>query len=88
MTKWPETFVIFVTLYLATIAAHTIAPDLKMELIRAPGNIGLEEAKYNALSKDAVAGPTQFLPEGRWSSSRRGNGNNRGRNSRSSLYGN
>lgn len=88
MAKWPETFVIYVTLYLATLAAHTIAPDLKMELIRAPGNIGLEEAKYNALSKDAVAGPTQFLPEGRWSSARRGNWNNRGRNSRSSLYGN
>lgn len=82
---WPETFTLFVTLYLASLAAPRIAPEKKAETIQAPGNIGLIEAKYNALSKDAVAGGTQFLPPGNWVSSRR---NRLGpRNSRTSLYG-
>lgn len=88
ITKWPESFTLFVTLYLATRAAPRLAPNLKLELIRAGGNVGLEEAKKNALSKDAVSGPTQFLPQGNWSMARLNGRTRRGRNSRSSLYGN
>lgn len=87
LTMWPESFTMYVTLYLATLAAPYLAPERKSELIVAPGNVGLEQAKLNALGKDAVEGPTQFLPEGRWSASRSPRGVNRGRNSRTSLYG-
>ena len=86
LTRWPETFALYVALHLATLAAPLIAPDRKIELITAPGNVGLDEAKKNALSKDAVEGPTKFLPEGRWTLSRNGR-TNKGRNSRASLYG-
>lgn len=85
LAAWPETFTAFVTLYLAVRAAPRIAPTKKVELIRIGANMDLDGAKKNALSKDAVAGPTQFLPEGNWSSAR--GGRTRGRNSRRSLYG-
>ena len=87
--EWPESFTIYVTLYLATLAAPFLAPDRKAELITAPGNVGLAQAKLNALGKDAVEGPTEFLPQGRWSGSRNSYRNTgRGRNSRHNLYGN
>lgn len=85
LTKWPESFVTFVTLYLAVRAAPRLAPRLKPELIRIGGNVDLDGAKKNALAKDAVAGPTQFIPEGRWSGVRQRRPS--GRNSRRSLYG-
>ncbi len=85
VTLWPETFVLYVALYLATLGAPRIAPERKAETITAPGNVGIVEAKRNALAKDAVAGPIQFVQQGNWSSSRNRNGG--GRNSRSSLYG-
>lgn len=82
---WTESFTLYVALYLAVRIAPRLAPDMKVELIQAPGNIGLQAAKENALSKDAVQGGTQFLPPGNWVNSRR----NRmaPRNSRASLYG-
>jgi len=86
LSLWPETFVLFVELYLASLAASRIAPNKKPETIQAPGGIGLIDAKRNALAKDAVAGPTQFLPTGRWVGGRFRNRNNR--NSSTSLYGN
>ena len=85
LAAWPETFTTFVTLYLAVRGAPRIAPTKKVELIRIGANMDLDGAKKNALAKDAVAGPTQFLPEGRWAASR--GGRTRGRNSRRSLYG-
>lgn len=87
LTRWPETFTLYVTLQLATMAASYLAPELKQELIMLPGNVGLDEAKRNALAKDAVEGPTKFLPEGGWTGSRSGRYGRRGRNSRASLYG-
>lgn len=86
LSLWPETFVLFVELYLASLAASRIAPNKKPDTIQAPGGIGLIDAKRNALAKDAVAGPTQFLPTGRWVGRRFRNRNNR--NSSTSLYGN
>ena len=86
LSLWPETFVLFVELYLASLAASRIAPNKKPETIQAPGGIGLIDAKRNALAKDAVAGPTQFLPTGRWAGRRFRNRNNR--NSSTTLYGN
>jgi hypothetical protein len=85
VTRWPASFELYYTLYLATRAAPRVAPSMKLELIKAGGNLGLETAKYNALSKDAVNGPTKFLPQGAWAASR----SNRqgGRNSRKTLYG-
>ena len=85
ITLWPETFVLYTALYLAILAVPRIAPERKGEVITAPGNVGIIEAKRNALAKDAVAGPIQFVQQGNWASSRSRNGN--GRNSRSSLYG-
>lgn len=82
---WPETFVLFVQLYLAALAAPRLAPKMKIEAIQAPGGVGLIDAKRNALAKDAVSGPTQFLPTGRWVGMRSRNRNNR--TSSTSLYG-
>lgn len=87
LNRWPESFVLYFTLYLATRAASRLAPRLKQEVIESRAGVGLDTAKLNALSKDAVSGPTQFLPRGNWSSSRLGGRYRRGRNSRSSLYG-
>lgn len=85
LSLWPETFVLFVQLYLAALAAPRIAPDRKPDTIQAPGGVGLIAAKRNALAKDAVAGPTQFPPMGSWARSRLRK--NRSRNSSVSLYG-
>lgn len=85
LSLWPETFVLFVQLYLAVLAAPRIVPDKKPETIQAPGGVGLITAKRNALAKDAVAGPTQFPPMGSWARSRLRK--NRSRNSSVSLYG-
>lgn len=85
MSLWPQSFVTYLTLYLAVRAAPRLAPKLKQEVIESRAGIGLEAAKLNALSKDAVSGPTQFLPAGNWVNSRRNKVNPR--NSRASLYG-
>lgn len=85
ISKWPQSFVTYITLYLAVRAAPRLAPKLKQEVIESRAGIGLDAAKMNALSKDAVSGPTQFLPAGNWVNSRRNRTN--ARNSRVSLYG-
>lgn len=85
VTLWPETFVLYVSLYLATAIAPRVSPDKKIETIKSPEGIGLGTAKRNALAKDAVAGPVQFIPTGSWVNSR-GKGA-AGRNSRNSIYG-
>ncbi len=85
LSLWPETFVLFVQLYLASLAAVRISPERKPDTIQAPGGVGLITAKRNALAKDAVAGPTQFPPMGSWARSRLRK--NRSRNSSVSLYG-
>jgi len=80
VTNWPETFSKFVALQMAYDAAERVNPDRKLKV-----EIELREAKKNALAKDAVEGPTQFLPMGTWLANR--GSRNRGRNSRNSLYG-
>ena len=85
VTLWPSSFELYFTMYLAVRGAPRIAPSLKVELLRSGDNMTLKEIKRNALAKDAVNGPTKFLPQGRWSAAR--GGRQGGRNSRTSLYG-
>lgn len=78
---WPETFSLFVSLYLALRAAPRIS---KMDLRDLREQFRL--AKEDAQAKDAVQGATQFLPRGEWVQSRRG-GSTGYRGSRTNLYG-
>ena len=82
LALWPETFTLYVGLYLAWRSGTRISATVDRGLLRAD----LTEAKLNALSKDAVSGPTQFLPTGGWTQARLGGGG-QGRKNRSSLYG-
>ena len=81
---WPETFSLYVSLYLATRIYRRIKPTLDTSQIM----IDLRVAKEDAQAKDAVQGPTQFLPRGSWVGARR-DGSYQGwdRGSRSSFYG-
>ena len=85
VTLWPAAYELYFTLYLATRASPRISPGSKVELLRSGEGVSLKDAKLDALSKDAVNGPTQFLPQGSWANSR--GSRSGGRNSRSSLYG-
>lgn len=78
---WPETFTLYVSLYLATRIAPRLRPNLDMRSIMGQLNI----AKEDAQAKDAVQGPTQFLPSGNWVRSRSGGRGDRG--SRTNLIG-
>lgn len=68
LSLWSESFTYFVAAYLAYRARRRIMPsadadDVKREYL---------EAKDNALAKDAVEGPTQQLPTGKWINARHG----------------
>lgn len=78
---WPETFTLYVSLYLASRIAPRLRPTLDTRAILAQ----LDRAREDAQAKDAVQGPTQFLPQGNWVRNRMGSSWNRG--SRTSLYG-
>lgn len=65
MSRWPESFALYVSLYLAWRAAPRIAADKTAEI-----DTEMAKAKLNALSKDAVSGPMQRLPQGRWVTAR------------------
>lgn len=78
---WPETFTLYVSLYLATRIAARLRPNLDMRSIM----MQLNSAKEDAQAKDAVQGPTQFLPSGNWVRSRSGGRGDRG--SRTNLIG-
>lgn len=80
LAGWPSTFAEYVALHLAHKVSRRLQPD-KEDDVEAKA----ERAKLNALAKDAVLGPTQFLPPGRWSYSR--SGVRKPRHSNSSLYG-
>lgn len=80
-TLWPETFTLYVSLYLATRIAPRLRPNLDTRSIVTQLNV----AKEDAQAKDAVQGPTQFLPQGNWVRSRSGGRGDRG--SRSNLIG-
>lgn len=79
---WPETFTLYVTLYLASRISPRLRPtqDIRNLIIQ------LDRAKEDAQAKDAMQGPTQFLPQGSWVSSR-SNGGSWNRGSRTNLYG-
>lgn len=85
MSRWPESFVRYVAAYMAYMACGRITGnnvdknDLKNTL---------KEFRDSARSKDALQGPTKFLPPGSWVTARLGGNHPSGRNSRSSLYGN
>jgi len=83
--NWPETFARYVALHLADEAGLRITQSERtLERVKKE----LKEAKKDALSKDALQGPTQFLPQGNWVSSRHGNGRYRqDRGNRSQLIG-
>lgn len=80
LAGWPSTFAEYVALHLAHKVSRRLQPD-KEDDVEAKA----ERAKLNALAKDAVLGPTQFLPPGRWSYAR--SGVRKPRHSNSSLYG-
>lgn len=76
MSLWPETFKKCVEARLAT--------EIAGNLTQGTGLIALadrawEKAKLEAQSGDAMRKPTTFPPEGSWTLSRRGFGNNRSR---------
>lgn len=83
MSLWPETFTKYVAAYLAFSACNRLKQsDAAKDKIEKAMN----KLLTNARSKDAIQGPTQFLPTGRWVSARGGQvGLDRG--SRTSLYG-
>ena len=84
MALWPETFVLFVERYLAT----RILPRLKQNRTDLADMLKLtKDARIDALSKDAIQGPTVFPPTGSWVRSRGGNGGRGDRGNRGSLIG-
>jgi len=66
LTRWPETFTRYVGYYLASEVADRIAPSVDISKIVSL----LEQAKNNAMAKDALQGPVEFLPQGSWTLSR------------------
>jgi len=70
-SHWPESYVDYLCLYMAVKAAPRIAQakndvnDLEKRM---------EKARKNALSKDALQGPTVFPPRGNWVRARSGRG--------------
>ncbi len=80
---WPSTFSYFVSAYLAMRGRRRIMPSRDAEEVKAE----FEMAEENALFKDSVESPTQYLPTGRWAQSRfRGSHNSR-RSERSPQWG-
>lgn len=85
LSAWPESFTDFVAASLALRASSRIQGNAtdKEGLGSVTGSL-----LKAALSKDAMEGPTKFLPEGTWNAARRGNtGPFRDRGSRNSLTG-
>lgn len=83
-SRWPESFVNYLCLYLATLGGTRLTQNkTDVDLIEKKA----KRARVDALNKDALQGPTVFLPEGNWSRSRRGNHTTRDRGSRSNLIG-
>ena len=85
MTRWPKTFAKYVASYLASEAAFTItqSPD-KKQLAMSEMALRLRDAR----SKDAMADPTGFAPQGNWSRARQGYRNStRDRGKRNNLIG-
>ena len=85
MSLWPESFVSVVELYLATLIVKRLEQTDAQEAAAIKRH-GM--ALRNAKSKDALAGPTKFLPPGEWTTSRNWRqGSQYDRGSRSRLIG-
>lgn len=85
LSRWTEPFIRYFTLHLATEIVDRLAPtgnDNKLEAKKA-------QALDDALTKDAMEGPTAFLPAGTWLSSRigYGRGGRRDRGPRGRFHG-
>lgn len=65
---WPATFTKYAELHLAEQAAATVNPDKFADVVKL-----CKRALVDALSKDAMADPTKFLPMGSWAASALGN---------------
>lgn len=83
LSKWPETFAVYVSFYLASRVANRIKPTADI------GNNGndvfkrdMKMAKDAALNRDAMQGAPQFRPEGVLTRSRSGRGPGGGGNRR------
>ena len=84
LTRWPQTFSKYVAAFLAAEASWSITQDKdkKREVT------GLMLYRLNdARSKDAMADPTAFLPQGSWTSARHNGGSRRDRGNRNNLIG-
>ena len=80
LAGWPQSYTDYVALQLAFRGASVLDPEKMNDL-----EVRSERAKLNALAKDAVLGPTQFLPPGKWTRAR--SDRMRARSSNSSFYG-
>jgi hypothetical protein len=74
LTKWPETFCLYAEFFMASQIVESITQSATKEekVLKL-----MQRHLTDARSKDALAGPTKFLPEGNWTKSRRGGHNNR-----------
>lgn len=81
---WPQTFVKFLSTYLAGEVAERITGNrTKADEIKREASKLLIDAR----SKDAMAEPTRMLPQGSWASARGGRGGRDDRGNRGSLIG-
>lgn len=84
LQRWPSTFSKFVAAYLASEAVFTLTQSTeKQKYILGT----LADRLKRARSIDAMADPTQFLPQGNWTMARRGGNARRDRGSRGNLIG-
>jgi hypothetical protein len=83
LTRWPKTFTKYVAAYIASEAVFTLTQSAEKQ-----GYILQTMARrlIDARSKDAMADPTAFMPQGGWIQSRRGGGR-RDRGNRNTLIG-
>lgn len=84
VSLWPETFKAYFGAWLATQIVNRLTESDKR---RNDAKDALKAAKDDALSKNALAGPTQFTPQGSWVSARYGSSTRRDRGNRGSFYG-
>ena len=84
LTRWPKTFSKYVAAFLASEVVFTLTQSTdKQKYI-----LGiLHQRLKDALSKDAMNDPTQFMPQGGWTVSRRGGDARRDRGPRGNLIG-
>lgn len=81
---WPETFKEYLGAWMAARSALRLTQSEKKE---DRAFAFLKKLKDDALSKNALQGPTQFTPQGSWVSARYGSGIHRDRGNRGSFYG-